>query len=173
MKPEEYLADVFVPLAKAHRKYLIDDSGFARHFRNKIYRHACYALDDFNNYRKLYASKAAQAEFRKTNKGMIHDCDVSYVTILCKGNKVKKYHYEHVFTNSMLINLVEKGPLTVDRIKRIINANFCTAWILTEENVRLTGNKLKSIRGDTLKKALQKYREIGIPLIDRYGKSVN
>jgi hypothetical protein len=173
MKPEEYLTDIFVPLAKAHRKYLNDDSGFARHFRNKIYRHACYALDDFNNYRKLYASKAAQAEFRKTNRGMIHDNDVSYVSILCKGNKVKKYHYEHVFTNSMLINLIEKGHLTIDRIKRIINSNFCTAWILREENNRLTENKLKSNRGDTLKKALQKYREMGIHLIDRNGKIVN
>src|SRR5271157_435519 len=101
MKLDDYIKHVFIPVVKAYKNLKkSDESNIAWCIRNKIIGHACYAFDD---YGKLYASKAAQAEYEKKSKGMIHDNeDVYYDTADEKGKQYHKYHCEHVFTNTML-----------------------------------------------------------------------
>ena len=167
---------VLIPVIQAYAKLskIEDDPVIAYHIR-KIAGHVCYGLEGRG---KRYASKAAQGEYIKANKGMIHDRtsdeQKNFDFAAQKKGKVNgTFCYEHVLTNSMLIHLISKSTFSVDTIKQIIRRNYCEAWILRTENILLNNAHYKSFRGSTLKDALQKYRSVGIILINNKGLCVN
>ncbi len=171
MDYNDYLRLVFIPIIKAYSRLGNNDNAIVSYHVSKISDHACYALEDQG---VLYASKAAQAEYAKHNNGMIHDRkhkeQLAFDTAASKyGRAYGTFHFEHVFTNSMLKRLVAKSDFKFDTVKSIIQRNFCVAWILKSENKLLP----KSNRGDTLKDALKIYREKGIILIDSKRKIIN
>jgi hypothetical protein len=79
----------------------------------------------------------------------------------------KTFHIEHIFTGKMfflaLKSLNDSGELNQETLLQFILANYRTAWILKEEDRRLT----KCHRGATLEDALNHYKVMGIELIHK------
>ena len=80
------------------------------------------------------------------------------------GGRHSAYLLEHVYTGEMFRNAIDslgEHHRTVEHIVRLVQTEYCVAWILRQENGRLP----RSRRGKTLQDALDVYRKVGIELL--------
>jgi len=78
------------------------------------------------------------------------------------------FHLEHIFTGNMCWRAIrglwreQNNRISAQNIVSLLNDNYAVAWILKEENKRLSDD-----RGNTLTEAFNAYRNARIGLIDR------
>jgi hypothetical protein len=134
------------------------------------------ALRGYEMFGKMYASRAAQAEYEKMgNQGRITQWQMRQCKKFEKRGRLKgAFQFEHVYTIRMFQQAIRSLPeskINEDSIIQIVNANYAVAWITKDENCRLD-KQYKFNRGESLPDAINIYKKLGIDLIDKDGNAV-
>ena len=131
-----------------------------------LYRQAFYGFAEFIDWKTACrASERALEKYREEDpSGDIRTQKWSDQPRFDNGRQKGKFHLEHVYTGDMFRGAIETLPekeRTPQNITRLIQDNYCVAWILKKENALLP----RSNRGKTLEDAINIYSRHGIRLL--------